>query len=114
MADRVQRSVARLMERRGLGPQADSGEDTLRHAEPLLAELYGASVSGRIATGPRAGRRVTKVGDAIDVNDGTLPSGRCCAGIAGYSVHAGVCVPARDRKRLERLARYADRGVAER
>lgn len=109
VADRVQRSVARLMERRGLGPQADPGEDTLRHDEPLLAELYGASVSGRIATGSRAGRRVAKVGDAIDVEDGALPSGRCCAAVAGYSVHAGVCVPARDRMRLERLARYAGR-----
>ena len=109
VADRVQRSVARLMERRGLGPQADPGEDTLRHDEPLLAELYGASVSGRIATGSRAGRRVAKVGDAIDVGDGALPSGRCCAAVVGYSVHAGVCVPARDRMRLERLARYAGR-----
>ena len=109
VADRVQRSVARLMERRGLGPQADPGEDTLRHDEPLLAELYGASVSGRIATGPRAGRRVARVGDAVDVGDGALPLGRCCAAVAGYSVHAGVCVPARDRLRLERLARYAGR-----
>ena len=32
-----------------------------------------------------------------------------CASVAGYSVHAGVCVPARDRERLERLARYAGR-----
>jgi len=110
VADRVQRSVARLMERRGLGPQADPGEaDTLRHDEPLLAELYGASVSGRIATGPCAGMRMTRVGDAVDVEDGALPSGRCCAAVAGYSVHAGVRVPARDRMRLERLARYAGR-----
>ena len=97
------------MERRGLGPQADPDEDTLRHEEPLLAELYSSSVSGRIATGPRAGRRVAKVGDAVDVHDAALPPGRCCAAVAGYSLHAGVCVPARDRMRLERLARYAGR-----
>jgi hypothetical protein len=71
--------------------------------------LYSASVSGRIATGPRAGRRVARVGDAVDVDDAALPSGRRCASVAGYSVHAGVCVPARDRMRLERLARYAGR-----
>ena len=109
VADRVRRSVARLMERRGLGPQADPDEDTLRHEEPLLAELYSSSVSGRIATGPRAGRRVARVGDAVDVDDAALPPGRCCATFAGYSIHAGVCVPARDRMRLERLARYAGR-----
>jgi len=99
----------RLMERRGLGPHADAGEDTLRHDEPLLAELYGASVSGRIATGPRAGRRIARVGDEVDPEDGALPSGRCCASVEGFSVHAGVCIPARDRMRLERLARYAGR-----
>lgn len=109
VADRIRRSVARLMERRGLGLQADPGADTLRQAEPLLAELYGASVSGRVATGPRAGRRVARVGDAVDVEECALPSGRCCAAVAGYSVHAGVSVPARDRMRLERLARYAGR-----
>jgi len=58
VADRVHRSVARLVEKRGLGPQADPAEDGLSHDEPLLAELYGASVSGRIATGPRVGRRL--------------------------------------------------------
>ena len=93
----------------GWGPQADPDEDTLRHEEPLLAELYSSSVSGRIATGPRAGRRVAKVGDAVDVDDAALPPARCCAAVAGYSLHAGVCVPARDRMRLERLARYAGR-----
>jgi hypothetical protein len=106
VVDRVRRSVPRLMERRGLGPQADPDEDTLRQDAPLLAELYGASVSERIATGPRAGRRVARVGDAVDMDDAALPSDRCCAAVEGYSVHAGACVPARDRMRLERLARY--------
>jgi hypothetical protein len=109
VADRVRRSVARLMERRGLGPQADLDEDTLKHEEPLLAELYSSSVSGRIATGPRAGRRVARVGDTVETDDAALPPGRCCAAVAGCSVHAGVCVPARDCMRLERLARYAGR-----
>jgi len=49
------------------------------------------------------------VGDEVDSEDGALPSGRCCASVEGFSVHAGVCVPARDRMRLERLARYAGR-----
>ena len=77
--------------------------------QPLLAELYGASISGRVATGPRAGRRVTKVGDEVDVESQAVASGSCCASVAGYSVHAGVRISAHDRVRLERLARYAGR-----
>jgi hypothetical protein len=41
--------------------------------------------------------------------DSPLPADKCCAAVAGYGVNAGVCVPARDRMRLERLARYAGR-----
>jgi len=110
VAERVHRRVARLMEKRGLGPQADADEtDGLRRDQPLLAELYSASVSGRVATGPRAGMRIARVGDEVAPEDGALPSGPCCASVAGFSVHAGVCVPAHDRMRLERLARYAGR-----
>jgi hypothetical protein len=59
----------RLMEQRGLGPQADPEEaDALRRDEPLLADLYGASISGRVATGPRAGKRI----------DECEPSCVCC------------------------------------
>jgi len=121
VADRIHRRVARLVERRGLGQQTDPDEpDALRRDEPLLAELYSASISGRVGTGLRAGRRIARVGDEVDPEDGALPSGRCCASVEGFSVHAGVCVPARDRMRLERLARlcrsphkrhYADPGV---
>src|SRR5262245_16146401 len=54
---RVARRILALLERRGLGPQADPDEaDPLRRDQPLLAELYGASVHGRIATGPCAGQ----------------------------------------------------------
>jgi len=83
--------------------------DTIRRNEPLLAELYSASISGHVATGPRAGRRVARVGDAVDFEDAVPASGVLCASVAGFSVHAGVCVPPRDRVRLERLARYAGR-----
>ncbi len=110
VAERVHRRVARLMEKRSLGPQADPDDaDGLRRDQPWLAELYGAAVSGRIATGRRAGMRIVRVGDEVDPEDGALPTGPSCASSAGFSVHAGVRVPARDRLRLERLARYAGR-----
>ena len=107
VADRVHRRVTRLMEQRGLGRRADPEEaDSLQLDEPLLAELYNASITGRVATGPRAGRRIVRVGDELDCEDAVIKSGQCCVLIEGFSVHAGVCSPARDRIRLERLLRY--------
>jgi len=110
VAERVHRRVMRLMEQRGLGPQADPEEaDALRRNEPLLAELYSASILGRVATGPRAGKRIARVGDGSDSRKAVMKPGHCCASVEGFSVHAGVCVPGRDRIRLERLLRYAAR-----
>ena len=66
---------------------------------------------GRVATGPRAGQAVLRLGDRIDAEDitDTAPEPPRCATIAGVSLHANVCVPARDRERLERLCRYVAR-----
>jgi hypothetical protein len=105
VAKRVQRSVMRLMQQRGLGPRADP-VDLLQLDEPLLAELYSASIAGRVATGPRAGRRIMRVGDEMDCEDVVIKSGQCCASVEGFSIHAGISTPARDRVRLERLLRY--------
>jgi len=104
---RVRRRVARLLERRGLDSQVDPEHiDTLQQRQPLLAELYGASISGRVATGSRAGRRVAKAGDAIDLEDPGISADFRCAAVSGFSVHAGVSIPAHDRMRLERLCQY--------
>ena len=110
VAARVTRRIARLLHRRGLGPQANAEEaDSLNRDEPLLAALYGASVSGRTATGPRAGMRVATMGDQIDVETPEVLAGPRCASVSGVNVHANVSVAARDRMGLERLCRYAGR-----
>ena len=109
VAARVAGRIVRLLQRRGLGPEADAEEtDSLIRNEPLLAALYGASVSGRTATGPRAGMRVTTAGNQIDAESPEVLAGPCCASVSGVNVHAGVCVPARDRVRLERLSLLPD------
>ncbi len=106
----VARRVVRLLARRGLGPEADAEDaDALPRDEPLLAEIYGASVHQRIAAGPHADQRVGRLGDRIEVEDLVVPLGPRCASVAGFGVHANVAVPARDRARLERLCRYAAR-----
>jgi hypothetical protein len=110
VACQLARRLVRLLERRGLGPEADASEaDPLRGEQPLLAALYAASVAGRVATGPRAGRSVLRRGDRIDVDDLPLLEGERCASVGGVSLHANVAVPARDRRRLERLCRYVAR-----
>ena len=110
MARSVARAIGRLLIRRGLGPDADPAEtDPLARDAPLLAALCAASVEGRIATGTRAGQRVLRFGDRIEVEHLPTSPGQRCATVGGVSVHANVAVPARDRLRLERLCRYAGR-----
>ncbi|MEE8384412.1 MAG: transposase [Dehalococcoidia bacterium] len=110
MARRVARQLARLLERRGLGTYTDASQtDAFSEDEPLLAALYSASVRGRIAMGRRAGQRVLRLGDRIDADDLQKPAQERCVNVGGVSLHAGVGVPARDRRRLERLCRYAAR-----
>jgi hypothetical protein len=102
------RRLARVLKRRGLGAESHDDDPLLRD-QPLMAELCGASVRGQVATGPRAGQRVRRLGDRIEVEHllDSTPSG--CARVGGITVHAAVAVPARDRRRLERLCRYAAR-----
>jgi hypothetical protein len=107
---RVVRGVTRLLVRLGLSPDADPGvADPLTAENPFLAMLYGASVHSRIATGRRAGQQVLRFGDpseAVILEDTPSPS---CATLGGFSIHAEVGVPARDRRRLEKLCRYVGR-----
>ena len=103
------RRLDRLMARRGLPSDADpDAADPLQLDAPLLAEIAAASVGGRTASGPRAGRRPNRLGDRIDSGSRDDPPPGC-ASAKGISLHATVAVPARDRKRLERLCRYAAR-----
>ncbi|MHC5028581.1 MAG: transposase [Planctomycetota bacterium] len=108
VTESVVRGIARLLERRGLGPDDDE-IDPVAHDEPLLAALYSASVRGRIATGSRAGQPVSRFGDRVEIDQLPVSRGQRCASFGGASLHANVAVPARDRQRLERLCRYAAR-----
>jgi hypothetical protein len=106
VVERVARRVGRLLARRGLGAEADAGEaDPLAGEQPLLAGLAAASVRGRAADG----RRLVRLGDRVDPEDLPASATPRCATAGGFSLHAGVAVPARDRQRLERLCRYAGR-----
>ena len=111
---RITASIARRLERLLvkkdlLGEHAATHPDPLQTEESLLPQLYATSVRGRIATGPHAGQRLLLLGDRIDVDRVEAISGPRCASVQGFSLQADVGVPARDRRRLERLARCCAR-----
>jgi hypothetical protein len=105
----VRRRIVRLVRRHGieLDGALDDGQtsDALALDSPVLAGTQGASVLGRVATGPRAGHLVMRLGcdpEAPVVTTG----GRRHAHLEGFDLHANVAVRAGDRTRLEHLCRY--------
>jgi hypothetical protein len=110
---RVAHNLAKHLKKHGFGQIGDPSDlDPLAEQHPLLAMLAAASIQGRVATGPRAGQQLLRLGDCLDAEDldylEATPPPRC-ANAAGLNLHADVAVPFRDRKRLERLARYCAR-----
>jgi hypothetical protein len=106
----VRQRVQSLLERRGLGVEADSLEaDPLSQDGPGMAALLANSVRRRIAVGSNAGRGVVRLGDQIDGDSLDAFQSPRCPMVSGFSVHANVAIEARDRMRLERLIRYAAR-----
>jgi hypothetical protein len=107
---RIVRRLRRLLIQRGLTPDVDAAAaDSLPEDQPLLAEIYAASVRSRIAMGERAGLGVLRIGDLVDPEEAAFVTGARCTIIDGVSLHANVSVPARDRRRLEKLCRYIAR-----
>jgi hypothetical protein len=99
--------VCRLLRRQGFDATAAdlSRPDPVAEESPMLAGISSASIQGRIALGPRAGRRVWRVGEEPDA-PWVLSNHPRHAHIAGFDLHANVAVPAADRARLEQLCRY--------
>ncbi len=79
------------------------------HEDPGMAEMLVSSVHRRVAVGLNTGRRVVRLGDQINRDSPDAFQSPRCAMVSGFSVHANVCIEARDRIRLERLIRYAAR-----
>ena len=91
------------MLRRGLESYALEAEQS---NQPFLAELYGASVTGRVISGCRAGQKAVRVGDPENdhvLQDTASPR---CVNVEGVVLHANTAIPALDRMRLERMCRY--------
>ncbi len=105
----VRRRIVRLVRRHGIELEGEGGAseamDPLFAQHPALAQIQGATVIGRIATGPRAGRWVVRVG-RDPRSDVVISRGRRQAHQQGFDLHADTAVGQGDRVRLERLCRY--------
>jgi hypothetical protein len=105
----VQR-ISRFLERQGLlEPDAEHSHLALDTVdEDPMDQLLGHSITYRIAVGSQQGRKVFTLQtlpacDADDLYADTVGK------TAGFSLHAGVSVKARERDKLERLCRYITR-----
>ncbi len=106
----VNQRVRSLLERRGLGSEADPQQaDPLSQDDPGMAALLASSIPRGVAVGRNAGHGVVRMGDQIDPDSLDAFQGSRCAMVSGFGVHANISVEARDRMRLERLMRYAAR-----
>jgi hypothetical protein len=99
IARAVCRKVGRLLARE---KPTENGQNS------LLSELANASVQGWVATGPRRGCRVLRLGTTGEDKAATI-TGKRCAEVAGFNVHANTSARANERERLEILVRYLAR-----
>jgi len=104
----VRGRIVRLAQRRGIGVEGDGDDgcsDPLELDCLVMARINGASVLGRVATGPRAGQRVLRLGS--DPNAPVVTTGAPRhAHREGFDLHANVSVRADRYEQLERLCRY--------
>jgi hypothetical protein len=85
----------------------DIAQDTDASA---LRSLQQGSIVYRIAFGPRAGRKVLTLREAMPVDtDNDYERKPLCANEQGFSLHAAVRCQANERLKLEHLCRYITR-----
>ena len=102
--------VARFLERLGLS-ERDVGNSYLvyEQEEDVMQQLYGHSVTCRIAVSPHQDRKTFTLQTLPPLVD-SEGSGQT-AKVAGFSLHAGVVAEPHRRDKLERFCRYVSRSA---
>jgi hypothetical protein len=104
----IAKRIGRFLERQGLLERdAESrylNSNVVADENDPMHQLHGASVTYRIALGPRQGRKVFTL-QTIPASDPEPWVGK----VDGFSLHAGVATKACQRKKRERICRYIAR-----
>lgn len=106
IATQVAKRVVRLLRRRG--KLEDDRVAAVDDDGSMLLPCMAASVQRLGMIGEGADRSLRRPGRRRDVEVLRVAKRRCAA-VDGFSLHADVCAPARDRAQLERLCRYVAR-----
>ncbi len=106
IAVQVATRVVRMLRRRG--KVEDDEVAWVEDDGSVLLPCMAASVQRVGALGEGEGRALRRPGRRRD-SEVVRVERRRCADVDGFSLHADVCVPPRDRAQLERLCRYLAR-----
>ncbi len=72
--------------------------------------IFAASIQGRVALGPEAGARITRLGHpVVEGAGGAVVMKELCAELDGFTLHGAVRIDGDDRSALEHLCRYVMR-----
>jgi hypothetical protein len=104
LAHRISERVAKFLERRGVLERDDENTYlTLEASEDEeMQQLYGHSITYRIAIGPQQGRKVFTLQSLPPAEEPKAGSSRV-ASVAGFSLHAGVMAEAHQRDTPTRM-----------
>jgi hypothetical protein len=107
----IRSRVLRLCRRRGLmGEEQEIDARGEEMEQGLLPLLQAASIQGRVALGPEAGSRVSRLGSPpVPGSKKAVVIKELCADLDGFTLHAAVRVESKEGSRLEHLCRYVTR-----
>jgi len=108
--DELRSRVLRLCRRRGLmldEGELDVGGGAQQQEQGLLPLIHAASIQGRVALGPEAGKSIARLRRTPAARKyEAVVFKELCAELDGFSLHAGVRIKAQETSRLEHLCRY--------
>ena len=85
-------------------------DDLFQENDAITAAAY-ASIAGKIAFGPNAGKYVTRIGSGFGYfEEVPLAKGKRCFSANGFSLHCNTSTNTHARDRLEKLIEYIARG----
>jgi len=110
LVHRISQRVAKFLQRRGFLEADEQGSYlSLETSEDeAMQQLYGHSITYRIAIGPNQGKKVFTLQSLPPAKESKAGSSRV-AKVTGFSLHAGVMAEAHQRDKLERVCRYITR-----